>query len=139
MEENQYICCLPPHVCFQKKKSELSFFPSYTWFSPTRKSLIEEHARLNLSNFLSTLLANFYGLNEKFYPAPLLIYLVNKKAGCQFFQHYSFIPVGLFFRDFRVHKWKKSFLHSFHLIKMFLPTYGLHDYSGLPSTSLETS
>ena len=42
------------------------------------KSLIEEHARLNSSDFLSTLLAISHVINEKFHPARLLIYLVNK-------------------------------------------------------------
>ena len=44
----------------------------------TLKSLIEEHARLDFSDFLSTLLAIFHVINEKFHPARLLIYLVNK-------------------------------------------------------------
>ena len=52
---------------------------------PTLKSLIEEHARLDFSDFLSTLLAIFHVINEKFPPARLLIYLVNKQAGCHFF------------------------------------------------------
>ena len=52
---------------------------------PTLKSLIEEHARLDFSDFLSTLLAIFHVINEKFHPARLLIYLVNKQAGCHFF------------------------------------------------------
>ena len=51
----------------------------------TLKSLIEEHACLDFSNFLSTLLAIFYVINEKFHPARLLIYLVNKQAGWHFF------------------------------------------------------
>ena len=51
----------------------------------TLKSLIEEHARLDFSDFLSTLLAIFHVINEKFHPARLLIYLVNKLAGWQFF------------------------------------------------------
>ena len=49
------------------------------------KSLIEEHARLDFSDFLSTLLAIFHVINEKFHSARLLIYLVNKQAGWHFF------------------------------------------------------
>ena len=51
----------------------------------TLKSLIEEHARLDFSDFLSTLLAIFHVINKKFHPARLLIYLVNKQAGWHFF------------------------------------------------------
>ena len=51
----------------------------------TLKSLIEEHARLYFSVFPSTLLAIFHVINEKFPPARLLIYLVNKQAGWHFF------------------------------------------------------
>ena len=51
----------------------------------TLKSLIEEHARLDFSDFLSSLLAIFHVINEKFPPARLLIYLVNKQAGLHFF------------------------------------------------------
>ena len=47
-------------------------------FLTTLNSLIEEHACLDFSNFLSTLLAIFHVISEKFYPARLLIYLVNK-------------------------------------------------------------
>jgi hypothetical protein len=47
----------------------------------TLKFLREEHVRLNFSDFLSTLLAIFHVLNQKFHPARLLIYLVNKQAG----------------------------------------------------------
>ena len=47
----------------------------------TLKSLIEEHARLDFSDFLSTLFAIFHVIIEKFNPARLLIYLVNKQAG----------------------------------------------------------
>ena len=47
----------------------------------TLKSLIEKNARLDFSYFLSTLLAIFHVRNEKFHPACLLIYLVNKHAG----------------------------------------------------------
>ena len=52
------------------------------WNFLTLKSLIEEHAHLNFADFLSTLLAIFYVINEKFHPAHLLIYLKslqNKK------------------------------------------------------------
>ena len=38
----------------------------------TLKSLIEEHAHIDFSDFLSTLLAIFYVINEKFHPARLL-------------------------------------------------------------------
>jgi hypothetical protein len=51
----------------------------------TLKSLIEEHARLDFSDFLSALLAIFHVINEKFPPASLSIYLVNKQAGWHFF------------------------------------------------------
>ena len=44
-------------------------------------SLIEEHARLDFSDFLSTLLAIFYVINKKFHPARLLAHLVKKQAG----------------------------------------------------------
>ena len=47
----------------------------------TLKSLIEEHARLDFSDILSTLLTIFHAINEKVHPARLLIYLVNKWAG----------------------------------------------------------
>ena len=46
----------------------------------TLKSLIEEHTRLDFSDFLSTLFAIFHVINKKFHPARLLIYLVNKQA-----------------------------------------------------------
>ena len=52
----------------------------------TLKSLIEEHACLDFSDILSTLLAIFHVINEKFPPARLLIYLVNKQAVWHFFQ-----------------------------------------------------
>ena len=45
------------------------------------KSLKEERARLDFSDFLSTLFSIFHVINEKFHPARLLIYLSNKKAG----------------------------------------------------------
>ena len=51
----------------------------------TLKSLIEEHARLDFSDFLSTLLAILYVINANFLPACLLIYLVNKQAVWLFF------------------------------------------------------
>ena len=38
---------------------------------PTLKSLIEEHARLDFSDFLSTLLAIFHVINKKLHPARL--------------------------------------------------------------------
>ena len=60
-------------ICFKQK------------YILTLKSRIEEHARLNFSDFLSTLLAIFHVVNEKFHPAHLLIYLVNKQAGWHFF------------------------------------------------------
>ena len=46
----------------------------------TLKSLIEEHARLDFSDFLSTLFAIFHVINEKFHHTRLLIYLVKKQA-----------------------------------------------------------
>ena len=52
---------------------------------PTLKSLIDEHAHLDFSDFLSTLVAIFHVINEKFHSAGLLIYLVNKPAGWHFF------------------------------------------------------
>ena len=51
----------------------------------TWKSLTEEHARLDFADFLSTLLAIFHVIDEKFHPTRLLIYLVNKQAGGHFF------------------------------------------------------
>ena len=48
----------------------------------TLKSLIEEHARLDFSDFLSTLLAIFHVINKKFHPARLLTYLVKKRSYC---------------------------------------------------------
>jgi hypothetical protein len=41
---------------------------------------MEEHARLDFSDFLFTLLAICHIIKEKFHPAHLLIYLVNKQA-----------------------------------------------------------
>ena len=58
---------------------------SFIKLSNTLKSLIEEHARLDFSDFLSTLLAIFHVINEKFPPARLLIYLVISKQGGTFF------------------------------------------------------
>ena len=49
--------------------------------------LIEEHARLDFSDFVSTLLSIFRAINEKFHPARLLIYLVKKQAGWIFFSN----------------------------------------------------
>ena len=46
---------------------------------------MEEHARLDFSDFLFTLLAICHIIKEKFHPAHLLIYLVNKQAGWHFF------------------------------------------------------
>ena len=66
-----------PKVYFQKIQSRKSKIL-------TLKSLIEEHARLDFSDFLSTLLAIFHVINKKFPPARLLIYLVNKQAGWHF-------------------------------------------------------
>ena len=51
----------------------------------TLKSLIEEHACLYFSDFLSTLLAIFHVINKKFHPARLLTCLVKKQAGWNFF------------------------------------------------------
>ena len=50
--------------------------------SPTLKSIIEEHACLYLSDFLSPMLAIFHVIN--FQSARLLIYLVNKQADLHF-------------------------------------------------------
>ena len=59
---------------------------------PNRR-LIEEHARLDFFDFLSTLFAIFHVINLEFHPARLLIYLVKKQAGWFFFQTCLFIPV----------------------------------------------
>jgi hypothetical protein len=56
----------------------------WLWLN-TLKSLIEEHARLDFSDFLSTLLAIFHVINKKFHPARLLTCLVKKQAGWNFF------------------------------------------------------
>ena len=70
---------------------------------PTLKSLIEEHARLNFSDFHSTLLVIFHEVKEKIHPAHLLIYFnVNMLTGLHFFQPCSFIPICSSIRDFRV-------------------------------------
>ena len=61
------------------------FVFTYSTISPTLKSIIEEYARLDFSDFLSPLLAIFHVINKKFYPARLLIYLVNKQAWLHFF------------------------------------------------------
>jgi hypothetical protein len=63
--------------------AQLGRFLTVAWKpyrGPTLKSLIEEHARLNLSDFLSTLLAIFHVISKKVHPARLLIYLVNKQV-----------------------------------------------------------
>ena len=52
--------------------------------TPTLKSLIEEHARLDISDFLSTLLAIFHVINKKLQPARLLTYLVKSRQGVIF-------------------------------------------------------
>ena len=62
----------------------LSVFPYRKSCFTTLKYLIEEHARLNFSDFLSTLIAIFLVINEKFHSARLLIYLVKKPAGWHF-------------------------------------------------------
>ena len=61
------------------------FYPIFEVHLCTLKSLIEEHACLNFSDFHSALLAIFHVINKKFHPARLLIYLVNKQAGWHFF------------------------------------------------------
>ena len=48
--------------------------------SPLKWHNFKIHAQENFSDFLSTLLAFFHVINEKFRPACLLIYLVNKQA-----------------------------------------------------------
>ena len=58
----------------------------------TLKSLIEENARLDFSDFLSTLLVSFHLISRKFHSTHLLIYLVNKQAGWHFFSN----PAHLF-------------------------------------------
>ena len=74
-------------VCFTLRYRDLPIEDCFGqfqrhWLRPfTLKSLIEEHARLDFSDFLSTLFAIFHVINEKFNPARLLIYLVNKQAG----------------------------------------------------------
>ncbi len=68
----------------------------------TLKSLIEEHARLDFSDFLSTLLAIFHLKNKKFHRARLWTYLVKKQAEWNFSQPCSFILVCSSIRDFRV-------------------------------------
>ena len=44
------------------------------------KSLIEEHARLDFSDFLSTLIKIFHVKNKKVHPVHLLIYLVTSRV-----------------------------------------------------------
>ena len=52
-----------------------------------------QHARLDFSDFLFTLLAIFHVMNEKFHPARLLVYILSKKAGrMEFFSN----PARLF-------------------------------------------
>jgi hypothetical protein len=69
-----------------KFRSDSKIFENFYFLEfTTLKSLIEEHARLDFSDFLSTLLAIFHVINEKVPPARLLIYLVNKQAGWHFF------------------------------------------------------
>jgi hypothetical protein len=63
----------------------------------TLKSLIEEHACLDFSDFLSTLLAIFHVINKKFHPARLLTYLVKKQAGWNFFPTLLVYPGLLFY------------------------------------------
>ena len=53
----------------------------------TLKSLIEEHVRLDFSDFFFHPAHNFYVANKKFHPAGLFIYLVNKQAGQHFFSN----------------------------------------------------
>ena len=75
---------------------DLVYFLSFnSLYLSTLKSLIEEHARLDFSDFLSTLLAIFHVINVKFPPARLLIYLVNKQAGWHFFQACSLFRSAL--------------------------------------------
>ena len=46
----------------------------------TLKSLIEEHAHLDFSDFLSNLFAIFYVIKEKFHTTCLLIHFVKKQT-----------------------------------------------------------
>ena len=69
---------------------------------PTLKSLIEEQACLDYSDFLSTVLAIFHAINKKFHPARLLTYLVKMQAGWIFYPTLLVNSGLLFFRDFRV-------------------------------------
>ena len=73
------------HITARRNITGLVGICPHLRFQGTLKSLIEEHACLDFSDFLSTLLAIFYVVNEKFPPACLLIYLVNKQAGWHFF------------------------------------------------------
>ena len=59
-------------------KTVATLMITFKFKSSTLKSLIEEHARIDFSDFLSTLLTIFHVISEKFHPARLLIYLVNK-------------------------------------------------------------
>ena len=56
---------------------QLLILETYRLKLRTLKSQIEEQVRL---------IAIFYVINQKFHSARLLIYLVNKRAGWQFFQ-----------------------------------------------------
>ena len=63
-----------------------------TYLPKTLKSLIEEYARLDFSDFLSTLLAIFHVINTKFHPARLLTYFSKKASRVEFFPN----PARLF-------------------------------------------
>ena len=67
----------------------------------TLKSPIEEHARLDFSDFLSNLLAIFHVINKKFHPARLSTYLVKKQAEWNFFLT-LLVYSGLLFRVAKV-------------------------------------
>ena len=82
-------------LTFNLNHQNICFFTLHTrsMYILTLKSLIEEHACLDLSDFLSTLLAIFYVRNEKSHPARLCINLLIKKAGrMEFFSN----PARLF-------------------------------------------
>ena len=72
----------------------------------TLKSLIEEHARLDISDFLSSLLSIFHAMFKQKIPPCSFINLFSKKAGkVGFFSNPAcllFIPVCSPIRDFRV-------------------------------------
>ena len=61
-----------------------AWFGKYDWVI-SRALLIEEHACLDFSDFLSTLFKNFHVINKKIHPAHLLTYLVKKQEGWDFF------------------------------------------------------